>query len=43
MSSKYFTNLTVEEWFHVPLKSLKGSIVWKALVKAFPLVGKWIV
>jgi hypothetical protein len=25
------------------LKSTKGSIVWKALVQAFPLVGKWIV
>jgi hypothetical protein len=25
------------------MKSSKGSIVWKALVEAFPLVGNWMV
>jgi len=26
-----------------PIKSSKGSIVWKALVEAFPVVGDWVV
>jgi hypothetical protein len=41
VNSKYFTNLVVEEWIRFPKRSLKGSIVWKALVDAFPLVGNW--
>jgi len=43
MNSKYFPNLFVSEWFREPTKSSKGSIVWKALVDDFPLVGNWIV
>jgi hypothetical protein len=41
MNSKYFPSLSIIDWFHDPLKSSKGSIVWKALVQDFPLVGKW--
>jgi hypothetical protein len=41
ISSKYFPNQSIHEWFRAPFKSNKGSIVWKALVKAFPLVGLW--
>jgi hypothetical protein len=40
MNSKYFANLTIEEWFCVPLKSSRVSIVLKELVEAFPLEGK---
>jgi hypothetical protein len=43
MNSKYFPTLSISEWFREPLKSSKGSIVWKALVEAFPLVGNWTV
>jgi hypothetical protein len=43
LNSKYFPNLSISEWFREPMKSSKGSIVWKALVEAFPLVGKWMV
>jgi len=41
MNSKYFPTLSISEWFQEPLKYYKGSIVWKALVESFPLVGKW--
>jgi hypothetical protein len=43
MNSKYFPTLSISDWFREPLKSPKGSIVWKALVQAFPLVGNWTV
>jgi hypothetical protein len=43
MRSKYIPNLFVIEWFKQPIKSSKGSIVWKDLVEAFPLVGDWVV
>jgi hypothetical protein len=43
MWSKYFPNLLVVEWFRKPNNSSKGSIVWKALVEAFPLVGYSVV
>jgi hypothetical protein len=43
MWSKYFPNLSVIEWFRQPKKSSKGSIVWKDMVEAFPLVGDWVV
>jgi hypothetical protein len=43
MNSKYFPNLSIEEWFRSPIKSSKGSILWKALVEAFPLVGTWTI
>jgi len=41
--SKYFANQTIEDWFHTPSKSSKGSIVWKAIVEAFPLIGNWTI
>jgi hypothetical protein len=43
MWSKYFPNLYVIKWFRKPNNSSKGSIVWKALVEAFPLVGDCVV
>jgi len=43
MISEYLPNLSVIEWFRQLNKSSKGSIVWKALVEAFPLVGEWVV
>jgi hypothetical protein len=43
MWSKYFPNLSFIEWFRLPNKSSTGSIVWKDLVEAFPLVGEWVV
>jgi hypothetical protein len=42
MWSKYFPNLSVIKWLKKPNKSSKGIIVWKALVKNFPLVGEWV-
>jgi hypothetical protein len=30
------------KWFRMERKSVQGaSIVWKALVRAFPIIGKW--
>jgi hypothetical protein len=40
MQSKYFPSKSIEEWIKEPRKSTKESIVWKALVRAFPMVGK---
>jgi len=40
MCSKYLDNLSIVEWFRQPVKSSKGSIVWKPWWKLFPLVGK---
>lgn len=41
MQSKYFANLTIAKWFRTSVKSVQGSIVWKALVLAFPMVSRW--
>jgi hypothetical protein len=43
MNSKYFPLKTVAEWFKSPLKSSKGSNVWKALTEELTLVGDWMV
>ena len=43
MCSKYFSSLSIDEWFHISIKSSKGSIAWKVLVEAFPLVAPWTV
>jgi hypothetical protein len=40
---KYIHPLSVLDWIRAPNKSvISASIVWKALVQAFPLVGKWL-
>lgn len=42
MVSKYMDGSTFEEWFRRPRKSVSNSsLVWKALVDAFPLIGDW--
>jgi hypothetical protein len=44
MVSKYLVGVTFEEWYHMPKKSvINNSIVWKALIDAFPLFGEWTV
>jgi len=36
---KYLTNISIEDWIRSPRKSHKGgSVIWKAVVKAFPLI-----
>jgi hypothetical protein len=35
--------MSIEEWFRIPRKCDKGSIVWKALVLEFLLVGEWTI
>jgi hypothetical protein len=42
MKTKYCQGLTFKEWYEQPIKSTKGSIVWKAILNAFPLVGSWM-
>ena len=43
MRWKYINEITIEDWLRVDMKSIKGaSNVWKYLVKALLLVGKWI-
>ena len=42
MISKYCSDSKIVEWFRNPIKFDKnGSIRWKTLVLAFPLVGNW--
>jgi hypothetical protein len=43
MNSKYFPNMSIVDWFKIPSKSSKGSIVWNALVESFKMVGVWTV
>jgi hypothetical protein len=44
MKSKYLGRMSIEEWFRLPRKlTNNSSIVWKAMVEAFPLVGRWMV
>ena len=34
--------MTLVDWFRIPNKSFKnGSVGWKAMVLAFPLIGNW--
>jgi len=43
MKFKYLEGSPMEEWLRLERKCVKGgSIVWKALVSAFPLLRKWI-
>jgi hypothetical protein len=40
MHSKYIASLSVEDWIRMPIEpTSKASIIWKALVLAFPIVG----
>ena len=42
MKSKYPNGVSMEEWFRKLVKEMKNSsLVWKALVNAFPLIRKW--
>jgi hypothetical protein len=41
LKSKYLQGRSIEYWYRHPNKSSNGSIVWKSLVVAFPLVGSW--
>jgi hypothetical protein len=41
---KYIAPLSILEWIHIPSKTSSGaSIIWKALIKAFDLVGNGLV
>ena len=41
--SKYLTNMEITDWIRSPNKTYKhGSVGWKAMVLAFPLIGTWI-
>jgi hypothetical protein len=40
---KYVRGSSVENWIRLTPKSFKGaSIVWKSLVKGFPILGSWV-
>jgi hypothetical protein len=42
MKSKYLKIISILDWFRwVRKNSIGGSIVWKDLVRDFPLIGKW--
>eukprot|EP01018_Ginkgo_biloba_P023075 Gb_32325 [translate_table: standard] len=44
LSHKYIAPDTVEYWIRTPSQNINGtSIVWKVVVLAFPLVGRWLV
>jgi hypothetical protein len=44
MNAKYIALDSMEDYIQKRLKVWGGgSIIWKALVKAFPLLGKWLV
>jgi hypothetical protein len=41
---KYINPASVEEWIGNPVKKHKnGSLIWKATISAFPLIGRWLV
>ena len=41
--SKYYPGNNITEWMRSPEKTHKnGSIGWKAMTLAYPLIGKWI-
>ena len=41
--SKYFPGNSITEWMRSTEKTYKnGSIGWKAMTLAYPLIGKWI-
>ena len=41
--SKYLINMETTDWIRSPNKTYKnGSVGWKAMVLAFPLIGTWI-
>ena len=43
LSSKYFPNGSIYDWIQKRDKTYKnGSIGWKSLVLAFPLIGNWL-
>jgi hypothetical protein len=43
MKTKYLRGWSVEDWIRKERKSFRGAfMVWKGLVKAFPIVGKWV-
>lgn len=43
-SERYIAPETVDGWIRYPVKSLNNvSIIWKAVILAFPLVGNWLV
>ena len=43
MTSKYYPNSSIIEWFIRPEKSHKGGYVgWKEMVLSFPIIGKWM-
>jgi hypothetical protein len=40
MKEKYFGDISNEDWIRQEPKSYRGaSIVWKGLVKTFPVIG----
>lgn len=43
LKSKYLPRQSIVEWIRQPHKSSKGSIISRALVSSFPLVGPWVV
>jgi hypothetical protein len=44
IKEKYIAPDTMEEWVRNPVKRIQNaSIIWKAIVTAFPLVGNWLV
>jgi hypothetical protein len=43
IKEKYLALYSVEEWIRNPVKKLQNaSIVWKAVILAFLLVGNWL-
>jgi len=43
-TSKYLPGMTFLEWIRTPLKNTQNCLIcWKALVEAFPLIGRHIV
>lgn len=42
IQAKSFLGFSIIDWFRVPDKYFVGLIVWKALVRTFPLIFHWL-
>jgi len=44
VTQKYIEPFSVEEWIINPTEACHDvSIIWKAIVLVFPLIGRWLV
>jgi hypothetical protein len=44
LKDKYFPQENIVDWIIKPNKyNLNGSILWKEILSAFPIIGNWLI